>query len=49
MILKLRLGGARYYWRIVVRKVIEFVNDVGTGLGVRTFGFEVTAGVYADA
>ncbi len=48
MIFKLRLIGGGYDWSVMVREVVEFVDDVGAGLGVRTSGCESTAGVYGD-
>lgn len=48
MIFKLRLIGGGYDRSMMVREVVEFVDDVGAGLGVRTSASEITAGMYGD-
>lgn len=48
VIFKLWLNSQGYDWRIMIREVVEFVDDVGAGLGMWTSRLQITAGVYGD-
>lgn len=48
MIFKLWVTGGGNDWCVMVREVIEFVNDICTGLCMRSPGFQFTATAYCD-